>query len=260
MKNNDFRELVDREFSALEWTDAQRLCALRQMNKEEHPVMKRKAITALVLILSIVVMSATALAVTVGLPTIQQLINQSDRRTSEYDYEPFTIVTEAVVTPGNQRHTSQLMDVSLTQAYMTTEALYLTLHVKPAAVDAILWHDSVPLVMNGQEQRYFDLYRQEELTLLGCSGFTLHSPYTDASGYCLQTDYAEARREPEDMGITYLLAYPLPEDELLPLNGNTVMCKFIVTDQRSHEWEFNALFFDLPKMNIVEAHDSYLIN
>ena len=259
MKNNDFRELVDREFSALEWTDAQRLCALRQMNKEEHPVMKRKAITALVLILSIVVMSAAAVAVTVGIPTLQQLIDQHRSGVPEeaqYLFAPFTIEGAAIVTPENQRHTSRLVSIELHEAYLTNEALYLTLHVAPNGENVTLWDDDAPPMADGQPQRYFDLYREDGLTLLDFQVLSLHSPL-NGYDYAVFADYLEARRDPDGQGVTYLMAYRL-SDEVGPLRNSTVMGKFAILDCHSREHEFNVLMFDLPRMTVVESTDDFL--
>lgn len=259
MKDNDFQQLVDREFASLTWTDTQRLAALKQMNKEEHPVMKRKAITALALVISIMVMSAAALAVTVGIPTIQELIDQTDHRTREYDYEPFIIDDAAVVTPSSQRHTSQLVSVELLEAYLTNEALYLTLHVAPIGENVVLWDDTAPPTREGQKLRYFDLYREEGLTLLDFQGLSLHSPL-NGYDFTIFADYTEARRDPDGLGVTYLMAYPLPENERLPLSSSTVMGKFVILDCHSRKCEYNALMFDLPRMTIDDAHDSYLVN
>lgn len=259
MKDNDFRQLVDREFAALAWTDEKRRAALKRLNKEEQPVMKRKAITALVLILSIVVMSAAAVAVTVGVPGIQELIDQDEHRAREYDYEPFTVSTEAVVIPLNQRHTSVLVDIEIHEAYLTTEALYLTLHVTPTSEGAVLWDDAAPPTTDGQPLRYFDLYREEGLVLIDFMGFSLHSPL-NAHDYTIMADYTEARRDPDGVGVTYLMVYPLPEDGLVSLSGNTVLGKFTVMDCHSRKHEYNAFLFDLPRMSIIDAHDSYLVN
>lgn len=259
MKDNDFRQLVDREFSALAWTDAHRLYTLDKMNKEEHPVMKKKVIIALALTLSILLMSAAAVAVTVGIPGIQNLIDLSDRRAREYDYQPFTVDPDAIVTPGNQRHTSRLVDIELHEAFLTGEALYLTIHITPAAADIVLWDDAAPPTQEGTALSYFDLYRQDGVRLIDFTGFSLHSPL-NGYDYTLFADYTEVCRNPDGVGITCLMAYPLPEDGSIPLSGATVLGKFTVKDCRSRKDEYNVLLFDLPRMTVTEAHDSFLIN
>lgn len=258
MKDNDFRLLVDREFGPLEWTEETRLAALKRMNKEVQPVMKRKVIIALVLAISIMVMSAAALAVTVGLPTMQEMIDQDEHRAREYDYEPFTIPAEAVVKPLNQRHTSELVNIDATEAFLTAEAFYLVVHIVPAFEDAVLWEQAAPIIQDGQEVRYFDLYRQEGFPLLTTSNLTLHSPL-NGTDYTLKPDYSEICRDTDGKGIVCLFAYALPEDELIPLSTSTVMGKFAVQDCHNTKWEYNAFLFDLPRMTIVESHDSFLI-
>ena len=208
MKDNDFRQRVDSAFAPLAWTDEQHFAALERMNKEEQPIMKRKAITALVLILSIVVMSAAALAVTVGIPGIQDLLDQHRGHVpqeAQHLFAPFTVEDGAVVIPDNQRHTSRLVDVELHEAYLTNEALYLTLHVAPVGDHVVLYAEDAPPVADGEVQRYFDLYRTEGLTLLDFQGLSLHSPLNGCD-YTIFADYVEARRDPDGVGITYLMA------------------------------------------------------
>lgn len=259
MKDNDFQQLVDREFAPLEWTDTQRRTALSKMKKEEHPVMKRKAIIAIVLVISIMVVSAAALAVTVGMPTMQEMIDQDEHRVLEYDYEPFIVPVEAVVTPLNQRHTSKLVNIEATEAFLTTEAFYMVIHITPAQPDAVLWEELAPPMEDGVELRYFDLYRQKGFPLLTTGTFSLHSPL-NAADYTLMPDYSEVRRDEDGKGIVCLFAYALSDDNSLPLRNSTVMGKFAVQDCRTTKWEFNAFMFDLPRMTVTKAHDSYLIN
>ena len=262
MKDNDFRQLVDREFASLIWTDEKRLAALKRMNKEEHPIMKRKAITALVLIISIVVMSAAAVAVTVGIPGIQDLIDQHREGIPEHArqwYNPFSIDSAAVVVPENQRHTSRLVDIELHEAYITNEALYLTIHVAPVGDNVVLWDDDALPIVDGQPRTYFDMYREEELTLIDFMGFSLHSPL-NGEDYTIMADYAEVRRDPDGVGVTYLMVYPRPGDVLIPLCNSTIMGKFVVRDCHSRKDEFNALMFDLPRMTVVESTDDFLHN
>lgn len=259
MKDNDFRQLVDREFAPLEWTDAQRLSALNRMQKEVHPIMKRKALIAIVLVISIMVVSAAALAVSAGMPTMQEMIDQDEHRAREYDYEPFTVPAEAVVTPLNQRHTSQLVNIEATEAFLTAEAFYMVIHITPARPDAVLWDQAAPIVQDGAEVRYSDLYRQKGFPLLTTGTFTLHSPL-NAADYTLMPDYSEVRRDADGKGVVCLLAYALPDDELIPLHSSTVMGKFAVQDCRTTKWEYNAFMFDLPRMTVSEIHDSFLIN
>lgn len=262
MKDNDFRQLVDREFAPLIWTDEQHFAALRRMNKEEHPIMKRKALTALVLILSIVVMSAAALAVTVGIPGIQDLLDQHRGHVpqeAQHLFAPFTVEGAAVVIPDNQRHTSDLVDIAIREAYMTNEALYLTVHIAPRNGNAVLWNQGVPPIEDGKELRYFDLYRQEDLPLLEFVSMSLHSPYS-VDSYALHVDYIEYHRLPDDDGVTCLMVYQLPKDDVLPLSKCTVMGKFAVQDCRTRKLEFNVLMFDLPRMTVVESTDDFLHN
>ena len=258
MKDNDFRQLVDREFASLIWTDEKRLRALDKMNREEQPIMKRKAITALVLIISIVVMSAADVAVTVGIPGIQDLLDQRHDNWPSYP-ETFAVDSAFVVTPGNQRHTSNLVDIEIREAYMTNEALYLTVHIAPQNENTILWNQGVPPIEDGKELRYFDLYRQEDLPLVEFVSMSLHSPYS-VDSYALHVDYIEFHRLPDDDGITCLMVYQLPKDDVLPLSKCTVMGKFAVQDCRTRELELNVLLFDLPRMTIVESTDDFLHN
>lgn len=262
MKDNDFRQLVDREFASLIWTDEKRLSALDKMNREEQPIMKRKAITALVLIISIVVMSAAAVAVTVGIPGIQDLLDQHRGHVpqeAQHLFAPFTVEDGAVVIPDNQRHTSDLVDIAIREAYMTSEALYLTVHIAPQNENTILWNQGVPPIEDGKELRYFDLHRQEDLPMVEFVSMSLHSPYS-VDSYALHVDYIEFHRLPDDDGVTCLMVYQLPKEDVLPLSDCTVMGKFAVQDCRTRELELNVLLFDLPRMTIVESTDDFLHN
>ena len=61
MKNNEFKELVDRDLSGLEWDERKRLRVLRAVSEEERPMKKKISFTA-ILAAAILCISVTALA------------------------------------------------------------------------------------------------------------------------------------------------------------------------------------------------------
>lgn len=260
MKDNDFRGLVDREFASLTWTDQQRMNTLRQMNKEVRPIMKRKAAFAAALVLAVVVMSAAALAVTMNIPTIQDFFDQNDDMKRLSDYQPFCVDDASVIQPTNQRHTSSLVDVSIQEAYLTTEALYLTVHLTPKDEGTLLFTTGLnSVVIDGTELRYYNLFDREELSLQMFGSMVVQSPYfTD--DWTLKWAYAEAQRSPEDDSITLLIAFSLPEDSSFFCSGGTLMGRFILRDCRNDGCEFNTIYFDVPPMTAVEAYDAQIVH
>lgn len=227
-------------------------------SKGDSPPMRNKLKLTLVLTAVLVLMTTTALAVTLAIPSIQDFIDRDEIRKREYDYEPFHIDVNAVVKPSNQRHTSQLVNIEIEEAYLTTEAFYVTAHITPRSKNTVLFtHTLTSIIKDGQELRYFDLYKDESLTLLYVSGFKLDSPYPD-SDYTLELDYTDVYRAPEEDGITFMMAFKVPEDLVYIFSGSTLMGKFVVDNARTGDWEFNAIYFDIPKLTRVEAHDSVL--
>lgn len=258
-KPEDIRQAIDITLSGASH-DPTLFNRVVNASKGDAPPMKSKLKFALIFTVILVLMTTTAVAVTLAIPSIQDFINQDEFRKREYDYEPFNVDVNAVVKPTNQRHTSQLVNIEIQEAYLTTEAFYVTAHVTPQSKDTVLLTSNLTsIIKDGQELRYFDLYKNEALTLLNISAFRIDSPYPD-SDYKLELSYADAYRAPEDDGITFMMVYRVPEDLRYLFSGSTMMGKFVVDNKRTNDWEFNAIYFDIPKLTRVEAHDSYLLD
>ena len=61
MKNNEFKELVDRDLSGLEWDERKRLRVLHAISEEERPMKKKISFTA-ILVAAILCLTVTAVA------------------------------------------------------------------------------------------------------------------------------------------------------------------------------------------------------
>ena len=154
MKDHEFRQLVDREFAPLEWTDEQRMSTLRLMHQPERSAMKKRFVTILVCAVVLLTTSVTTFAAGANIATIQDFLA---RVTHPFDIERVGIPVDesGVCVPVNQRHTSQLVDITISQVYVADHKLYFTTHVTPKDKNTIVYTEaSLPVTINGQEQRY----------------------------------------------------------------------------------------------------------
>lgn len=266
MKDRDFQQLVDREFALLEWTEEQRLAVLKQINKEEAPV-KKKLAFGLIVIIALMIATLTSFAVGGDSHTSHTMSDFfSDLNKEREHFYFFTdddrmYVTEGgIATPEDQRHTSELVDVTVQQAYLTNEALYLTIHVTPKAEGAVLVNRaSAPIYYKGEEVRYYDLYQQEALTLLDAGDFAIdYDVYGEP--VTLTEDYGERYQSPDEPGVTHLVVLTHEEDisHLTGLNAPPLVLRFCVDDCRTHKTEWNTLILDLPSMESIDSQDFML--
>lgn len=252
MKDKDFQQLVDRNFSQLEWTDQQRLDTLRLMQKEERPIMKRKMITVTIVAMLLLALTGTAVATGLNITSLKEFFERYTAEWSRYGYETPILNEAKIVSPEGYRHTSALVDVTVDQIYETDEALYFTVQYSPKDSNTLLFdgrHNSITL--DGEEKRYWRLWDREELSLLNVNGMTLD----DLNGIEQPIDvyHQDSTRDPETGAITHLYVYKHPEQLDERIRGkleHTIMLRFQVYNLRSHDLEWNVLFLDLPKMEI----------
>ena len=269
MKDKDFQQLVDYEFQQLEWSDQQRLDTLRQMNKEERPVMKRKLSTVIIAVALLLTLTGTAVAAGLSIPSLQEFFNLRTTKSYWYDavndkysfYEAPVVDESAISRPLGQRHTSQRVNVTVDQLYLTDEAFYFTVLYTPKQETTLLFdgaHNSI--MLDGKEQYYWNLWDRKELAL-----YSIGSMFIDdltGRDRPIALDYGESRRDPETGAIASMYAFKNAEDiaMLRSWDGGTLMLRFQVQDLRSHDLEWNVLFVDFPRLQKTDAHDSYLTN
>ncbi len=251
MRDHDFQALVDQELTSLQWTDAQRLNTLRLMHQPERKPMKKTFVLALTVVL-LLASTLTAFAAGANLPTIQDFIARLIPGDPYHDRVNVPVDAQAIVTPANLRHTSQLADVEITQVYLHDGKLYIISRITPKDVNTIIYTESaLPVIMGGQEMHYFDLYKQDDLTLLEFVGFDIN-PHEGSTGYQSHYDmsflYNEGEIDPESKTLTLLTVYEWQEN-LLPLGTQfTMQAGFIVENSRTNAWEWNILFADMPEL------------
>ncbi len=254
MKDKDFQQLVDHEFAQLEWTDQQRMHTLRQMNKEERPVMKRKLSVALVVTLLLLTLTGTAVAAGLNIPTLQEFFDRYHSLGVTWDIIPALVNESAVVKPVAQRHTSNLVDVTVDQMYLTDKAFYFTVQYMPKKPDTLLFSiDESSIMLDGEKKHYWHLWDQDnELLQVGSISIDDLSGLKDP----IQTSYNDCVRDPETGAITQVYAFKDAEDIafLRVHGGHTLMLRFQVYNLRNHALEWNVLFVDFPQMEAVETH------
>lgn len=254
MKDKDFQQLVDHEFAQLEWSDQQRMQMLRQMQKEERPVMKRKLTLAIVAVVLLLSLTGTAVAAGINITTLKEFFERYTAEWNVYGYEPPVLDEAKIVQAKGYRHTSELVDVTVDQMYLTDEALYFTVQYTPKAPNALLfdgYHKSV--ILDGEEKNYWDLWDRKDLSLLNINGVTVED--LAEVGPLLNAYYQDSTRDPETGAITQWYVFREPEkiSMLRSYTGGTLMLRFQVSSLRNHDVEWNVLFVDFPRMEVVQA-------
>ena len=256
MKDKDFQQLVDHELSQLTWTDQQRMDTLQKMNKEERPVMKRKLSVVLVAVVLLLTFTGTAVAAGLNITTMREFFDRSAAFLQAYGYTPPPFDEASVVSPISYRHTSKLINVIVDQVYLTDEAIYLTVQYSPQAPNVRLfdiYHNSI--MYNGEEKKYWQLW-DEDLTLLQVNGLRLDdlNGIEDLARY----DSIDSTRDPETGIITVMYAYKHQEtlEDIRTRGSHTLMFRFEVNNLATHDLEWNALFVDLPKMEVVHSDNN----
>ena len=217
MKDKDFQQLVDHELSQLAWSDQQRMDTLRQMQKkEERPVMKRKLSMVIIAVALLLALTGTAVAAGLTIPTLQEFFNLRTKKAywynaanDTYSFYDAPIVDEtATARPLAQRHTSQRVNITVDQLYLTDEAFYFTVLFTPKQENALLFdggHNSI--MLDGKEQYYWNLWDRKEFSL-----YTIgHMSIDDLVGRNLpiELDYSESQRDPEAGAIAAMLVMSL---------------------------------------------------
>ncbi len=269
MKDKNFQQLVDHELSQLAWSDQQRMDTLRQMQKEERPVMKRKFSVAIIAVALLLTLTGTAVAAGLTIPSLQEFFNLRTTRAYWYDavndtysfYDAPVVDESAIARPLAQRHTSQRVNITVDQLYLTDEAFYFTVLFTPKQENALLFdgaHNSI--MLDGKEQYYWNLWDRKDLALYSVGSMSID----DLTGrdHPIPLDYAESHRDPETGAIASMYAFKNAEDiaMLRSWSGGTLMLRFQVQDLRSHDLEWNVLFVDFPRLQKTDAHDNYLTN
>ena len=254
MKDNDFRQLVDREFTQLEWTDQQRMDTLRQMNKEDQPVMKRKLVVVIVAAMLLLTFTGTAVAAGLNITSLKEFFNRYTAFWGAYGYEAPVLDEAKIAQAKGCRHTSNLVDIIVDQMYLTDEALYFTVQYLPKDPNALLfdgYHNSI--MVDGEEKDYWELWDHKELSLLSVNGFTIDDLTGDEP--LLNAYYRDSTRDPETGAITqwYMIRSTEQIDYIHPNNSGTMMLRFQVSNLRNHDVEWNVLFIDFPRMEVVKT-------
>ena len=167
----------------------------------------------------------------------------------------------AIARPRAQRHTSQLVNITVDQLYLTDEAFYFTVLFTPKQENALLFdggHNSI--MLDGKEQYYWNLWDRKEFSL-----YTIGSMSIDdlvGRNLPIELDYSESQRDPETGAIAAMYAFKNAEDiaMLRSWEGGTLMLRFQVQNLRNHDLEWNVLFVDFPRLQKTDAHDNYLTN
>lgn len=259
MKDNDFRQLVDREFAALEWTEEQRMHTLRLMRQPERNIMKKRFIAIVAIALMIVLTAVTAFSAGRNIVTIQDFFSGMGNRDARD--ARFVVPVEAfkVASAGNTRHTSELVDVEVTQLYLSDEKLYLTAVITPRNSNTLVYHEqSLPLTLDGQEMRYFNLYQQEELALLRIDHIDIDwedMAFADTRPGEIELLYTTAVHDEETLGMTLMCVYSWPEHLHALEAGYHLQASFVIKNARTNKLEWNVLFTDVPRMERAHTEE-----
>lgn len=253
MKDNTFQQLVDREFALLEWTDQQRMDTLRQMNKEDRPVMKRKFVVVIVAAMLLLTLTGTAVAAGLNIPTLREFFDRYTAEWSAHGYKPLTINEANIVAPKGYRHTSNLVNITVDQLYLTDEALYLTVQYTPKQPNMLLFSGNLTSIMlDGKEYRYYHLWDTDH-SLMQIGSLSICD--LNGTGDPVYANYTDATRDPETGAITEMYVFSHPEDigGLRSRTGGTLMLRFQVASLRNHDLEWNVLFIDFPRMEVTDG-------
>lgn len=255
MKDKDFRQLADREFAQLEWTDLQRMETLRQMNKEEQPVMKRKLSLSMALVLILALLTGTvAVAAGVNSFDLQYFFDHwFDVGKLERAYPAPTIDQSAVVSPVSQQHTSALVNAQIEQMYLSNKGLYFTIRYTPQAANTLLFSSGVTsTVIDGVELDYWDMWDYREYVLL--EPYSVSICFSNDSHNAYQLITGDRIRDPETGAITEM--HSIRDSKFLSslniADGGTLTLNYRVMDLRNHDMEYNVLHVDFPQIKSVD--------
>ena len=218
--------------------------------------MKRKLIVVIAAAMLLLTLTGTAVAAGLNITSMKEFYDRGVTflRLYGYDHDPFVFEETRVVKPKGYRHTSNLVDIVVDQMYLTDEALYFTVHYSPKSPNTLLfdtYHNTI--MYNGEEKRYYHLWDQKELTLLELGSMTMD----DLNGIepLAHFDSIDATRDPETGVATFMYAFKHPQSIHAPSyrSGGTLMLRFQVRNLRNHAVEWNVLFIDFPRMEVVKT-------
>ena len=259
MKDRDFQQLVDREFAPLEWTEEQRMSTLRLMRQPERKIMKKKLVAFVAIALMIVLTAVTSFSAGRNIVTIRDFLTGMDDQNVRDARIIVPVEEDKVASAGRTRHTSELVDVEVTQLYLSDEKLYLTAVVTPKHKDTLVYHEqSLPLTLGGQEMRYYDLYQQEDLTLLRIDYIDIDwedVAFADTRPGEVDLIYSKAVHDEETMGLTLMCVYSWPSHLHTLEAGHFLQGSFVLTNARTHDLEWNVLFADVPQMERAHTEE-----
>ena len=253
MKDKDFQQLVDHELSQLTWSDQQHMDTLRKMQKEERPVMKRKLSIVIIAVALLLTLTGTAVAAGLNITTLKEFFDRYTAEWSSYGYKPLVLNESNVVNPKSYRHTSALVNVTVDQMYLTDEAFYLTIQYSPKQPDTLLFGGSITSIdLEGKEYQYYHLWDTDQQLLQTASLSVCDLNGTDDPVY---SNYSDTIRDPETGAITEMNVFRHPEKlaHIKTRGRHTMMLRFQVVNLRNHDVEWNALFIDLPSMDVTEG-------
>ena len=261
MKANEFRQLIDHEFAQLEWTDAQRLHTLRQMKKEERPIMKRKLHVALIVTLILLTLSGTALAAGLNIAGVQDFFQLRHELTLKgmaagFD-EPFQINQRAVVRPSKQRHTSEIVDVNVKEVYRTNKAVYVFAIFTPKDESVII----IPKTSDPEQGPQNEQLLRDSLKVKGQQVYmlwafnNLEMPGIISDGVHIRYGY---ERRLEDGSVAVMASFPVEDMKFAYYfkGKSTLQTDFVLTNARNQTKEYNTIYFDISRLE-EQDHGDY---
>lgn len=261
MKDNDFRQLVDHEFSALEWTDRQRMDTLQKMQKEAQPMMKRKLHIALIVTLILLTLSGTALAAGLNIAGVQdffQLRHELSLKGMASGFEEaFQINQRAVVRPSKQRHTSEIVDVNIKEVYRTNKAVYVFAIFTPKDESVII----IPATSDPEQEPQNDQLLKDSLKIKGQQVYmlwafnNLEMPGIISDDVHLRYGY---ERRLEDGSVAVMASFPVEDMKFAYYfkGKSTLQTDFVLTNARNQVKEYNTIYFDISRLE-EQDHGDY---
>lgn len=253
MKDKDFQQLVDREFAPLTWTDAHHRHILNSIHQEEHPVMKKRIHAALIIAAVFLTMSVTALAAGRYIPSLQDFFDRSNQFSYIFGVPPKSVDASAVVVPVELRNDVDLVELHVSQMYLTDKRLYFTVTAAPKEDNTLLFDGHMTsIALDGKEMRYWHLW-DTDYNLYDVGSVQLNDP--DANDPYRSVEHVSCYRDPESSAVTNLYAFPYQAEELALFTqpSNTLTFYFHVDNLRSKRGEWRRLVVSFPEMKRIEV-------
>ncbi len=209
--------------------------------KGDSPPMKRKLTLSMAFVLILVLMTGTvAVAAGLNITTIQDFLSQLS--------QPIPVDEAFIESPLRQRHTSELMDITVEQLYLTDEQLYFTLHFTPRDDQTLLFPcGSNSIMLDGKEVRYWELW-DTDYTLLQLGPMELDDLYT--RNPIVPLGMPQYHQEEDG---SYTLLCLTADDEIVKqfrtIGGGQLMLRFYIDDCRDRDREWNVILLDHPHLD-----------